>query len=39
MSLFSFQGAGHAVWQRGLRILPERQTGVKGKMNIKLTFS
>jgi hypothetical protein len=39
MSLFSFQGTGHAVWQRGLRILPERQPSVKGKVNAKLTFS
>ena len=39
MSLFSFQGAGHAVWQRGLRILPVRQTDVKEKVNVKLTFS
>ncbi len=39
MSLFSFQGAGHAVWQRGLRILPVRQTSVKEKVNVRLTFS
>jgi hypothetical protein len=39
MSLFSFQGTGHAVWQRGLRILPERRTSVKGKVDQRLTFS
>jgi hypothetical protein len=39
MSLFSFQGTGHAVWQRGLRILPEWQSRVKGKVNMTLTFS
>jgi hypothetical protein len=38
MSLFSFQGTGHAVWRRGLRILPERQSAVKEKVNETLTF-
>jgi hypothetical protein len=38
MSLFSFQGTGHAVWRRELRILPKEQVGIKTKVNGKFTF-